>query len=384
MPSYLLILFGVLISLTTKSQEPIPAIASFSTYSSLLKDKKVGIVGNHTSTIGSTHSIDFLYKNKINIVRIFCPEHGFRGTADAGETIGDYIDPKTKLPVISLYGKKKKPLPEEIKDLDIIIFDIQDVGIRFYTYISTLHYVMEAAAEQDIPVLVMDRPNPNAFYIDGPVLDMQYNSFVGMHPVPIVYGMTIGEYAQMINGEGWLKNNIKCNLKIIPCKNWNRDQIISLKQAPSPNLPDSISIMLYPSVCLFEGTEISEGRGTQTPFQLFGHPDLKNMPFTFTPISIDGMSKYPKCENKLCYGMDLRDKYNYVKEGKQIRLEWLISAYKNYQGSKPFFNNFFNKLAGNDILQKDIKNGKTENEIRDRWQKDLHTFSKIRKKYLIY
>ena len=361
-----------------------PGAENFPAYKELLKGKKVGIVANQTSVVGEMHTVDFLRGQQVNIVRIFCPEHGFRGDADAGETVGDYKDKATGLPVISLYGKKKKPLPEDLKGLDILIFDMQDVGVRFYTYLSTLHYVMEACAENQISLIVMDRPNPNAFYVDGPVLEMKHKSFVGMHPVPIVYGMTIGEYAQMINGEGWLKDAVKCNLKVIPCRDWQRNMTYDLPRKPSPNLPDKVSVMLYPSICLFEGTVVSEGRGTYTPFQVFGHPQLKDMTYTFTPQSIDGMSKSPKCLGKKCYGIDLTNKYDEVKQGKRLRLDWLLLAYQNYMGKEPFFVPFFEKLAGTDQLRKDIEAGKSETYIRASWQPELRRFAQVREKYLIY
>lgn len=374
-----------------------PGVADFSKYSALLKGKKVGIVANQTAVLkrhslspreGSSspyvHTVDFLREKNVDIIRIFCPEHGFRGDADAGENVGDYRDQLTGLPVISLYGRKKKPAPEDLKGLDVMIFDMQDVGVRFYTYLSTLHYVMEACAENQIPLVVMDRPNPNAFYVDGPVLNMKYTSFVGMHPVPIVYGMTIGEYARMINGEGWLKSGVKCPLTVIACQDWNREMTFDLPRRPSPNLPDRVSVLLYPSVCLFEGTVVSEGRGTSTPFQVFGHPDLKNMPYSFTPESIPGMSKSPKCLGRKCYGMDLRDKYKEVKEGACLRLDWLQMAYRNYTGKESFFTPFFEKLAGTEQLRKDIMAGKTEEEIRASWRSGLEKFKVIREKYLIY
>lgn len=362
----------------------LPGIADFQAYESLLTGKKVGIVANQTSVVGGIHSVDFLRSKGVGLVRIFCPEHGFRGDADAGESIYDERDKITGLPVVSLYGKKKKPAPEDLAGIDILIFDIQDVGVRFYTYLSTLHYVMEACAENHIPVLVMDRPCPNAFYVDGPVLEKEFTSFVGMHPVPVVYGMTLGEYARMINGEGWLQKGVSCALTVIPCQGWNRTMSLALPVKPSPNLPDSVSVLLYPSVCFFEGTVVSEGRGTDTPFQVFGHPRLKNMPYSFTPRSIPGMSKSPKCLGRLCYGMDLRDKYDEVKREGRLRLDWLIAAYRNYTGDQPFFIPFFDKLAGTDRLRKDIIAGKSEAQIRASWQPGLERFKQIRAKYLIY
>lgn len=361
-----------------------PGIAEIFAYKSLWEGKRVALVANQTSVINGQHSVDFLREQGVNIVRIFCPEHGFRGNADAGELVGNEKDEATGLTIVSLYGEKKKPSPEVLRDIELVIFDMQDVGVRFYTYLSTLHYVMEACAENHIPVCVADRPNPNAFYVDGPVLEMRYKSFVGMHPVPVVYGMTIGEYAGMINGEGWLQGGVKCQLTVIPCRNWSREMTYDLPVKPSPNLPDRVSVMLYPSVCLFEGTVISEGRGTYTPFQMFGHPELKNMDYVFIPRSIPGMSKSPKCLGQKCYGMNLTGKYEEVKTGRKLRLDWLLLAYRNYTGKVSFFTPFFEKLAGNGQLRRDIKAGKTEEEIRASWQSGLERFEQIRKKYLIY
>lgn len=366
-----------------------PGVENIAAYISLLQGKKAGIVANQTSVVQVVsgkylHSVDFLQEQGVDIVRIFCPEHGFRGEADAGELVGDYQDEKTGLPVISLYGKKKKPLPADLKGIEVVLFDMQDVGVRFYTYLSTLHYVLEACAEQDIPVVVLDRPNPNAFYVDGPVLKEAYRSFVGMHPVPVVYGMTIGEYAQMINGEGWLAGGRRCRLTVAPCRGWTRETEIELPRKPSPNLPDKVSVLLYPSVCLFEGTVVNEGRGTQTPFQVFGHPQLKNMPYSYTPVSIPGMSKSPKCQDKRCYGMDLRGVYESVRKEPRLHLEWLMAAYRNYSGTTPFFTAFFDRLAGSDRLRKEIMAGKTEAEIRAGWQEELKDFETVRNKYLIY
>lgn len=361
-----------------------PGVADWESCRAHFLGKKVGIVANQTSVAGSKHTVDLLREKGVEVVRIFCPEHGFRGEADAGEQVGDYRDRKTGLPVISLYGKKKKPLPEDLEGIEVMVFDMQDVGVRFYTYLSTLHYVMEACAENGIPVVVTDRPNPNAFYVDGPVLQASCRSFVGMHPVPVVYGMTIGEYARMINGEGWLAGGIRCELSVIRCRGWKREDTFALPVKPSPNLPDSLSVLFYPSVCFFEGTVISEGRGTRMPFQVFGHPDLKNMPYTFTPVSIPGMSKTPKCMNRSCRGMDLRDQYRIVKESRRLHLEWLLTAYRNYTGKAAFFTPFFDKLAGTAQLRQDIVAGKSEEEIRASWQPELRAFQQIREKYLIY
>lgn len=359
-------------------------IERYEIYHDALEGKRVGIVANHTSMVKEQHSVDFLRDKGVNLVRVFSPEHGFRGEAEAGRLTGDYTDAASRLEVISLYGKKKKPTAEDLKGIDLMIFDIQDVGVRFYTYISTLHYVMEACAENGIPLVVMDRPNPNAFYVDGPVLQKSYVSFVGMHPVPVVYGMTIGEYALMINGEGWLNGKRRCRLTVIPCENWKREEAVSLPQKPSPNLPDSVSVILYPSVCFFEGTVVNEGRGTMTPFQVFGHPDLKNMSYSYTPRSIKGMSESPKCEGQLCYGMDLRKEYHSVRERKKINLAWLLLAYRNYEGKESFFTPFFDQLAGNDLLRKAILSGESEEEIRNSWQPDLQAFREMRIKYLLY
>ena len=308
---------------------------------------------------------------------MFAPEHGFRGIKDAGESIKDNIDEKTGIPIISLYGKNKKPSKEQLKNIDVILFDIQDVGVRFYTYLSTLHYVMEAAAENQITVIVLDRPNPNNHYIDGPVLDTSFRSFVGLHPVPIVYSMTIGEYAKMINGENWIKK--KCDLKVIPIKNYSRKKRYSLPVKPSPNLPNHKSINLYPSLCLFEGTDISVGRGTKYPFQHYGAPYLQSN-YSFIPKSGEG-SKYPKHENKKCFGNDLRLKDIHLNS---LNLQWLINAYNECPNQEKFFNNFFDKLAGTNKLREDIISGKKQRFIKDSWKKDIIEFKKIRKKYLIY
>lgn len=384
---FLIFVFFVLPGRIIANDNVSPGIEDYEKYKIRIEGKRIGIIANQTSVVpgrNMQHTVDFLREKGVNLVKIFCPEHGFRGDADAGEQVGDYQDKATGLPVVSLYGKKKKPLPEDLQGLDLIIFDMQDVGVRFYTYISTLHYVMEACAENGISLLVADRPNPNAFYVDGPLLEPKHRSFVGMHPVPVVYGMTIGEYARMINGEGWLQNGEKCDLTVLACRNWNRNMVVDLPRKPSPNLPDKISVMLYPSVCFFEGTVVNEGRGTLTPFQVFGHPDLKNMPYSFTPVSIDGMSKSPKCLGQKCYGMNVSDSYDEVKKGRRLRLDWLLTAYRNYTGKPLFFTPFFEKLAGTEQLKKDIVAGKDEEQIRASWQQGLKAFKQIREKYLIY
>jgi len=353
-------------------------------YIMLLKGKRVGIVANHTSMIHQTHLVDSLLSLGINVVRVFSPEHGFRGDADAGEHVQSGVDEKTGLSLVSLYGKNKKPLPEQIKNIDIIVFDIQDVGARFYTYISTMHYVMEACAENSIGFIVLDRPNPNGHYVDGPVLETEFQSFVGMHPVPIVHGMTVGEYAQMINGEKWLKNGVQCDLKVIKAQHYTHSKMYQLPIKPSPNLPNASSIYLYPSLCLFEGTPISVGRGTDKPFQVLGHPYINSNKYSFTPQSKKG-AKHPKLMNKKCNGYDL-SLYGkvYMKDLKKINLFWLINIYKEYPDKNNFFNSSFNRLAGNAQLQEQIKSGKEEEEIHKTWEEGLAQFKLIRKKYLLY
>jgi uncharacterized protein YbbC (DUF1343 family) len=354
-------------------------------YIKLLKGKNLAIVGNQTSIIEkrnknleASHLVDSLLSLEINIKKVFAPEHGFRGKADAGEIIKDGFDPKTGLAIISLYGNNKKPSNEQLKDIDIVVFDIQDVGARFYTYISTLHYVMEACAELNIKVIILDRPNPNSHYMDGPVLEIAHKSFVGMHKVPVVYGMTIGEYGKMINGEKWLKNGIQCDLSVIPLENYTHQTAYNLPVKPSPNLPNEKSINLYPSLCFFEGTTISAGRGTEMQFQIYGSPFLEKSQFSFTPQANEG-AKYPKYKNELCFGEDLRT----TKKLFQLDLSFLIKTYQQ-QISKEFFNNFFTKLAGTKKLQLQIEQGLTEKEIRKSWEKGLGEFKLIRKKYLIY
>lgn len=382
----LMCLFIVSISCAQQNELKIlPGAENTQDYLSLLQGKSVGVVGNQSSLVGNQHLIDFLVERNIKIQRIFSPEHGFRGIADAGEKIKNSKDVKTGISIVSLYGKHFKPSEEEVKDIDIMVFDIQDVGVRFYTYISTLHYVMEICAEQNIPLIVLDRPNPNAHYVDGPVLEKKYASFVGMHPVPVVYGLTIGEYAKMINGESWLKDNLKCDLTVIPCKNWHRNQIYDLPVKPSPNLPNALSIALYPSLCFFEGTPVSAGRGTDYPFQCFGHPKMRQEGFSFTPRSIPGASKYPKFKGKVCYGYDLSN-YNLqdFRNRKALDLSFLIKAYQQLHASTKFFNTFFRNLAGTNQLRLQIEKGMSEEEIRATWQEDLKAFKNIRKKYLIY
>lgn len=360
-------------------------------YIDYLKGKNIGMVVNQTSVIGKTFtsSVDSLLKRGISIKKVFGPEHGFRGNASNGAVVNDAIDAKTGLPVISLYGNKHyKPTADDLKNIDLMVFDIQDVGARFYTYISTLHYVMEACAENDIELMILDRPNPNGYLIDGPVLDTTQvpRAFVAMHPIPISHGMTIGEYAKMINGENWLKNGVKCKLKIIKVANYRHDMTYKLPVYPSPNLNTDQSILLYPSVCLFEGTTFSLGRGTYFPFLVLGHPLLKGRyTYSFTPLSIPGMSENPPQKDKQCFGIDLKSySTDKIRKAGHINLSWLIELYKAFPDKDHFFNAYFTKLAGNTILQKQISEGKTEGEIRSSWQPGLEKFKRIRSKYLLY
>lgn len=353
-------------------------------YLKFLKGKNVAVVANQTSVVfknnsNNIHLVDTLLKQQINVTKVFSPEHGFRGKADASEKVLDSKDVKTGLPIVSLYGKNKKPTKEQLKDIDVVIFDIQDVGVRFYTYISTLHYVMEACAEQNIQFIVLDRPNPNGHYIDGPTLEMEYKSFVGMHPVPLVYGMTIGEYAQMINGENWLKNNMKCDLTVIPLSNYNHNSEYSLPLRPSPNLPNDKAINLYPSLGFFEGTIINAGRGTENQFQQYGAPFFPKSEFTYTPHPNFG-SKYPKHNGKICYGVNLST----VERSSYVNIEWLIDAYNKTPKTEQFFGATFTVHAGTTELENQIKNGLSAKGIHNSWQPKIEKFKKIRKKYLLY
>jgi len=356
-------------------------------YLDYLKGKNVGMVINQSSVIGKnlTPSVDSLLKLGIHIKKIFGPEHGFRGNASDGAKIDDTVDPKTGIPAISLYGKHNKPTSDELKGLDLIIYDIQDVGARYYTFFATLHHVMEACAENNIEVMILDRPNPNGYFVDGPVLDTAFKSGVGMHPVPIAHGMTTAEYAQMINGEGWLKSHVQCRLRIVKMAYYAHDMRYTLPIHPSPNLSTQQSIMLYPSICLFEGTTLSLGRGTTFPFQVIGSPLLKGIDkykFTFTPVSIPGVSDNPPQKGNLCYGVDLR-KYNIIKEGR-IDLHFLMDIYKAFPDKEHFFTAYFTKLAGTDQLRKQIEAGKSEEEIRLSWEPALSQYKIMRHKYLLY
>lgn len=355
-------------------------------YLPILKGKRIGLVVNQTAQINGVLLVDTLKKLDVNIKAIFGPEHGFRGTADAGEKVGNYIDSQTGIPVISLYGAKQQPSKEDLKDFDLVIFDIQDVGVRFYTYTITMARVMQACADSKVPMLILDRPNPNGHLIDGPILDLKFKSGVGMHQIPIAHGLTSAEFALMVNGEGWLKDAAKCDVKVIKNANYKHQNAYELPVKPSPNLPNALSIYLYPSLCLFEGTVVSQGRGTLFPFQVIGHPALKkDYSFTFTPKSIDGMSKNPPLENQLCYGIDFRNSdIKSLQKQPQLDVNLWLNVYKAFPDQANYFNAFFNKLAGNDILMQQIKDGMSEKEIRASWEAGLTDYKAKRKKYLLY
>ena len=376
--------FFLIVSLNIVAQNnTIIGIDKTEEYLPLIIDKNIAIVSNHTSQFikesKSIHLVDSLLKLNVQVKKVFAPEHGFRGNLDAGEKIINSIDEKTGIPIVSLYGKKRKPSFEDLDEIDVIIFDIQDVGARFYTYLSTMHYVMESCAENNIELIVLDRPNPNGHYIDGPIMTKESMSFVGLHPVPIVYGMTIGEYAKMINGEKWLRNNLNCKLKVIEITNYDRNKKYKLTFKPSPNLPNQQSINLYPSLCFFEQTPVSVGRGTEKQFQVIGTPYWENFKFNFTPKSMPG-AKYPKHENLTCYGLNLENE-EYLSK---IDLKWLILAYKNEKNKDNFFKSGFHRLAGNKLLEEQIKKGLSAKEIRKTWKNGLDNFKLIREKYLIY
>lgn len=359
-------------------------------YFPLLRDHRIAVVANNNSTLpalsgnGTVNLIDTLVNSGYRVVKIFSPEHGFRGHAEAGELVADTADPATGIPVVSLYGNHKKPRPEELKGIELVIFDLQDVGVRFFTYLSTLAYVMESCAALDIPVLLLDRPNPNGDYIDGPVLEKEYASFVGLHPVPVVYGMTIGEYARMVNGEGWLNENLKCNLEVIPLVGYTHSLRVVSVGLPSPNLPTMNAIRLYPSLCFFEGTTVSVGRGTDYPFEVFGHPDLVTGSFSFVPRSMPGKSLHPPFEGIRCYGSDLRNKGFTGDEQGRINLSYLITTYKILGSKTDFFTSYFALLAGTDQLRQQIIQGLNEQEIRDSWREGIMRFKKRRSQYLLY
>lgn len=354
-------------------------------YLPLIGQQQIALVANHTSVVDGVHLVDTLLSSgisKAQIMKVFAPEHGFRGKKAAGMKIEDGMDPLTGIPVVSLYGTHKKPTPEDLEGVELMIFDLQDVGTRFYTYISTLHYVMEACAENGVPVMVLDRPNPNGGYVDGPVLDTAFSSFVGMHPIPVVYGLTIGELARMINGEGWLNQGVQCELRVVRCENYFHGKAYSMPVSPSPNLANDHAIRMYPSTCYFEGTVISEGRGTPHPFEVYGHPELTG-PYSFIPVSIPGVSGTPKFEGRRCYGEDLTQ-FQPAEGWTRIHLQWLLKAYQQFPVKEEFFTSSFNRLAGTDALKKQIVAGWDEDAIRASWQPKLKRYLKKREKYLIY
>jgi len=372
------------ISCSSAEKIPVHGASQFDKYKQLINGKSVAVVANQTSMAGDVHLVDFLLNNGVDIKKIFAPEHGFRDLADAGEEIKDGKDVQTGLPVVSLYGSHRKATPEDLSGIDVVIFDIQDVGVRFYTYLGTLHYLMEACAENNVEVLILDRPNPNGFYIDGNILDTAFSSFVGMHPVPIVHGMTVGEYALMINGEGWLKGGVKCKVNVIKCLNYDHSTLYELPVKPSPNLPNQTSIYLYPSICFFEGTNVSLGRGTAFPFQVYGSPLLPDRGFSFTPDSAFG-AKNPPLKGIKCYGVDLRNAINdKLVPVSGINLEWVIDAYNNYSEKDKFFTRYFDTLSGGPTIREQIEQGMTTDQIRETWKAGLEKFGRIRAKYLLY
>ncbi len=364
--------------------------AKFDQYVDGLEGLKVGVVGNQSSMVGSSHLVDTLIAQGVNVVKVFSPEHGFRGKADAGEKVQDGLDSETGLPIISLYGSNKKPKADQLIDLDVLLFDIQDVGARFYTYISTLNYVMEAAAENEKKIIVLDRPNPNGHYVDGPILESKHSSFIGMNPVPVVHGLTIGEYAQMIKGEGWINEAGNLDLDVVACDGWDHNEFYELPIAPSPNLPNMQSVYLYPTLCFFEGTEVSIGRGTDIPFQCVGHPkmevDVLEDLYSFKPAPNEGAKK-PKLEGETCYGYDFsQDDIKELREKKMVDLSILQEFYSKLEMGDSFFlkNNFIDLLAGNSHLKDEIKEGVSMDEIREGWEPALSEFKEMRKQYLLY
>jgi len=394
-PGLYLILIFFIFSNCSNAQEIKPILVEYSQvitgaqrteiYLPLLKNKKIGVVANPASVIERTHLVDSLISLNIKIEKIFCPEHGFRGDVPDGEEINNEIDSKTGIKIISLYGKNKKVLDDDITDLDVLVFDLQDVGCRFFTYISTLTYVMQACADNGIPLIILDRPNPNGFYVDGPVLEKGFESFIGIHPIPVVYGMTIGEYAQMVNGENWLENGNQCELTVIQLQDYKHNMLVKLPIKPSPNLPKWQAVYLYPSLCFFEGTAMSVGRGTDFPFQIYGSPNFSFGSFAFTPESKPGASTNPKYKGQQCFGQNLTGyAENYQNNPRQINLLWLIESYKLLSPKEKYFTSYFEKLAGTDKLRKQIEAGMNEDEIRLSWQQGLNSFRNIREKYLLY
>jgi len=378
----ILLLFSTACSQAVQPQKPIVGAAQIETYLPLIKDKKVGLIVNNTSLVGDVHLVDLLLEKGVQVKKIFAPEHGFRGDVANGGEVVDGVDVNTGLPIISLYGDNRKPTTDQLKNLDVLIFDIQDVGCRFYTYISTLHLVLEACAENEVPLIVLDRPNPNGDYVAGPIRKEGFESFVGMDPIPIVHGCTIGELARMISGESWYEEPVKCDLRVIPVKNYDHKTIYSLPVPPSPNLPNDLSVRLYPSLCFFEATSVSIGRGTEFPFQVLGGANKNLGSFEFTPISIPGVSDNPPLKGETCYGVDLRT----LKDIPTFTLKYFLDFYQKYQDEKDFLTRerWLNLLAGTDDLIKKIREGKTEEEILESWKPELDEYKQLRRKYLLY
>lgn len=364
----------------------VPGAERSDLYLEKLQGKRVALLTNHSALVGDEHLVDFLLKNNIDVVKIFGPEHGFRGDKSDGAKVNDEVDSKTGIPLVSLYKESKKPSLESLQGIDVFIFDIQDVGMRFYTFISSLSFAMEAAAENNVAFMVMDRPNPNSYYVDGPVLDTAYASFVGVHPVPVAYGMTIGEYALMVKGEGWINQSTSLDLTVIPIENYTHDSIYKLPIPPSPNLPNEKSVLLYPSLCFLEPTNVSIGRGTDKPFQVIGYPNYSAGDYEFTPVSTPGASLYPKFQDQLCKGFDLSKlSVDEISSRKSINWEYVWMMYDSL-GEEKFFKslNYFQKLSGSDQLHQALKNGWTIEQFRDSYQDDLNRFKLIREKYLLY
>jgi uncharacterized protein YbbC (DUF1343 family) len=371
-------------SISPENGNPVPGAAHLEKYLPLIKGKSIAIVANQTSMVGNTHLVDTLKTLGMNIRVIFAPEHGFRELADAGAKIEDNKDPLTGIRIISLYGRHFKPTPDDLQGIDVVLFDIQDVGARFYTYISTMHYILEACAENGKKCIILDRPNPNGFYFDGNIPDTAHRSFVGLHSVPVVHGMTIGEYARMINGEGWLKGGIKCDLEVITCSRYTHQTLYELPVKPSPNLPNQNSIYLYPSTCFFEGTVLSIGRGTPWPFQVYGSPDMPDKGFSFIPESLPGAMN-PPLKGIRCNGRDLRNAIaEKIVPAPYLNLQWIIEAYNEFPDKSRFFTPYFDVLAGGPVLRQQIVSGMTMEQIRETWKSGLERFSKIREKYLLY
>jgi uncharacterized protein YbbC (DUF1343 family) len=373
------LIFSLFLGTAISAQPIVTGAERIENYEDLLKNKRIGLVVNHTSRVFDMHLVDYLISRNLDVAKIFSPEHGFRGTEDAGKHIEDARDEKTGILIVSLYGSNRKPTNEQVRDLDVVVFDIQDVGVRFYTYISTMHYMMEACAVNDVEMIVLDRPNPNGDYVDGPVLRQHQQSFVGMHPIPVVHGLTVGELASMINGEKWLEGGLTCKLNVIPMENYEHLDEYSLPVRPSPNLPNDLSIRLYPSLCFFEGTMMSVGRGTEFPFQVVGFPDRSFGKFEFTPQAVPGATD-PKYKDQKCYGRDFRE----LQRIPRFTISYVIEFYNKSGRDENFFNDYFDKLAGNDELKEQIKAGLSEEEIRISWLEELNKYKDIRKKYLLY